>query len=109
MVKLLKNGTITTVAQALADELGQDGTDHSPSEAPSAPAGSSAAEPLDEPAAPQQHRSGTKAGTPVPLPAEATGAKVLDFLKQEVATVMGLRPERVNVNRPLNKLGMDSL
>ncbi|MGW2125699.1 acyl carrier protein, partial [Streptomyces sp. NPDC001758] len=31
------------------------------------------------------------------------------FLKQEVAVVMGLRAERVNVSRPLNRLGMDSL
>ncbi|MFW6718569.1 SDR family NAD(P)-dependent oxidoreductase [Streptomyces sp. MAR4 CNY-716] len=50
---------------------------------------------------------------PVVPPAAATqaapGADLLDFLKQEVATVMGLRPERVNADRPLNKLGMDSL
>ncbi|AUH43396.1 type I polyketide synthase [Streptomyces sp. CMB-StM0423] len=39
----------------------------------------------------------------------APDAEVLDFLKQEVATVMGLRPERVNASRPLNRLGMDSL
>ncbi|WP_181785274.1 type I polyketide synthase [Streptomyces phytophilus] len=47
--------------------------------------------------------------TAVPPAAAAPDTEALDFLKQEVATVMGLRPERVNVNRPLNKLGMDSL
>ncbi|WP_254396452.1 acyl carrier protein, partial [Streptomyces sp. AC512_CC834] len=36
-------------------------------------------------------------------------SELLDFLKQEVAVVMGLRAERVNVSRPLNRLGMDSL
>jgi acyl carrier protein len=39
----------------------------------------------------------------------APSGELLDFLKQEAAVVMGLRPERVNVNRPLNRLGMDSL
>ncbi|MFD3625187.1 type I polyketide synthase, partial [Streptomyces sp. NPDC058698] len=39
----------------------------------------------------------------------APSDELLDFLKQEVAVVMGLRPERVNTNRPLNRLGMDSL
>ncbi|WP_188114006.1 type I polyketide synthase [Streptomyces apricus] len=36
-------------------------------------------------------------------------SELLDFLKQEVAVVMGLRAERINVSRPLNRLGMDSL
>lgn len=31
------------------------------------------------------------------------------FLRTQAAEVLGLRPERVNANRPLNRMGMDSL
>jgi acyl transferase domain-containing protein/NADPH:quinone reductase-like Zn-dependent oxidoreductase/acyl carrier protein len=52
------------------------------------------------------------ASTTAPRPVTASAApagELLDFLKQEVAAVMGLRAERININRPLNRLGMDSL
>ncbi|WP_062214439.1 type I polyketide synthase [Streptomyces sp. NBRC 109706] len=55
-----------------------------------------------------------QATTTEPAPAAAEGggtdlAELLDFLRQEVAAVMGTRPERVNPNRPLSRIGMDSL
>ncbi|MFF0110352.1 type I polyketide synthase [Streptomyces hirsutus] len=120
MVQLLKDGTITTVAQALATELNSERrsdtapngaaapavTDGASAQAPVAPAASrpEAATADAEPAAPV-------ADTPQsPVSGQAVPSEeLLDFLKQEVAVVMGLRAERVNVNRPLNRLGMDSL
>ncbi|UED87559.1 type I polyketide synthase [Streptomyces profundus] len=48
--------------------------------------------------------------TPAAEPAGGADlAELLDFLRQEVAAVMGTRPERVNLNRPLSRIGMDSL
>nr|WP_127891569.1 type I polyketide synthase [Streptomyces sp. S10(2018)] len=124
MVQLLKDGTITTVAQALATELNSAkeaagtvpdnavatavGTDSTPPEDAVAPADArrEAADRESEQSMPASSPSQTPADTKAaPAPAE----ELLDFLKQEVAVVMGLRPERVNVNRPLNRLGMDSL
>ncbi|TWD12858.1 acyl transferase domain-containing protein [Streptomyces sp. T12] len=115
MVQLLKDGTITTVAQALATELNSaDGladtalpaTGDAPAEVAAVPIA-----PAPEAAAPAAAPSAPTAGAPqtsAPVQA-APGSELLDFLKQEVAVVMGLRPERVNTNRPLNRLGMDSL
>ncbi|CAM5594675.1 type I polyketide synthase [Streptomyces hirsutus] len=90
------------------------------------------AEPSTPPAAtePAEPRAATPPSAPVPVTASSSpepvaaarpapqspaagqavpSEELLDFLKQEVAVVMGLRAERVNVNRPLNRLGMDSL
>ncbi|MGE6733134.1 type I polyketide synthase [Streptomyces sp. NPDC059900] len=58
-----------------------------------------------------------KANIPAPRSADVAPAPaavvpstdLLESVKREVAVVMGLRPERLNVNRPLNRLGMDSL
>src|SRR5690606_10123262 len=115
MVQLLKDGTITTVAQALAAELNSaDGpADTAPLATGDAPAEVVAAPvaPASEAAAPAAAPSLPTAGAPqTSAPVQvAPGGELLDFLKQEVAVVMGLRPERVNTNRPLNRLGMDSL
>ncbi|MGA5461004.1 type I polyketide synthase [Streptomyces cellulosae] len=112
MVQLLKDGSITTVAQALAAELNSaDGpadteppmTGDAPTEAAAAPAPQAAA-PTAAPSTPTAGAPQTSAS-----PQAAPGGELLDFLKQEVAVVMGLRPERVNTNRPLSRLGMDSL
>ncbi|MFC9162143.1 acyl carrier protein, partial [Streptomyces fungicidicus] len=104
MVQLLKDGTITTVAQALAAEL--NSADGPADTAPPA-TGDTPAETAAAPAAPSLPAAGAPQ-TSAPVQA-APGGELLDFLKQEVAVVMGLRPERVNTNRPLNRLGMDSL
>ncbi|MFI1220276.1 acyl carrier protein, partial [Streptomyces althioticus] len=112
MVQLLKDGSITTVAQALAAELNfADGpadteppvTGDAPTEAAAAPAPQAAA-PVAAPSTPTAGAPQTSASAQA-----APGGELLDFLKQEVAVVMGLRPERVNTNRPLSRLGMDSL
>ncbi|MDQ0601967.1 acyl transferase domain-containing protein/NAD(P)-dependent dehydrogenase (short-subunit alcohol dehydrogenase family)/acyl carrier protein [Streptomyces canus] len=119
MVQLLKDGSITTVAQALAAELhpAQGPADtvtddagapvavdepEAGSVAPVAPVAETAA-PAEAPAAPESAGAQTAVAQAVP------GSELLDFLRQEAAVVMGLRAERVNVNRPLNRLGMDSL
>ncbi|MBK3562672.1 type I polyketide synthase [Streptomyces sp. MBT62] len=106
MVQLLKDGTITTVAQALTTELAP-GTSVEPepaaaTEPEAAPVPTVAAVVAEPPASTD---SPTDQGPQPSAPSE----EVMAFLKQEVAVVMGLRPERVNVNRPLNRLGMDSL
>ncbi|MFF8481889.1 SDR family NAD(P)-dependent oxidoreductase [Streptomyces antibioticus] len=119
MVQLLKDGTITTVAQALAAEL-------SPAQGPAAtvvddavaPAVAGEPEeravapvaPVVDPAVPAEAPAVPETGEAQTVSAQAVqGGELLDFLKQEAAVVMGLRAERVNVNRPLNRLGMDSL
>ncbi|MFI8489512.1 type I polyketide synthase [Streptomyces rubrogriseus] len=123
MVQLLKNGTITTVAQALASELEpveeESDTKADDSATPVAATGStppvaevtsveasleSQASAAAEPSLPGARASQAPEAAQAPPTDE-----LLDFLKQEVAVVMGLRPERVNINRPLNRLGMDSL
>ncbi|WGD39101.1 type I polyketide synthase [Streptomyces cathayae] len=121
MVQLLKDGTITTVAQALATELAPTGNaDTAPSNTASESAAAvsspdegtttrvavaSGTEAVEESAQPVRPTDRPEAGTADGAPA----GELLDFLKQEVSVVMGLRAERVNVNRPLNRLGMDSL
>ena len=120
MVRLLRNGTISTVAQALATELERGGgaagggvdnaaaapaaTDRTSSDAAVAPseADPEATSPDAEPSMPGSPQSSAVAQ-------DAPPEELLDFLKREVAVVMGLRPERVNVGRPLSRLGMDSL
>ncbi|MYR45019.1 acyl carrier protein, partial [Streptomyces sp. SID5910] len=113
MVQLLKDGTITTVAQALANELRPveewSGTKADDSAASTVATGS--APPVGEVASVEaSHESTAPAATEPSLPdANASQApeaaqtpptdELLDFLKQEVAVVMGLRPERVNINR----------
>ncbi|MFI8093264.1 SDR family NAD(P)-dependent oxidoreductase [Streptomyces sp. NPDC086080] len=109
MVQLLKDGTITTVAQALAAEL--NSADASAGTTPPATADTpaeAAATPAPEPAVPAAPAARPAPQAPVSGHTAPSG-ELLDFLKQEVAVVMGLRPERVNTNRPLNRLGMDSL
>uniref|UniRef100_UPI0028D42155 type I polyketide synthase n=1 Tax=Streptomyces kroppenstedtii TaxID=3051181 RepID=UPI0028D42155 len=120
MVQLLKDGTVTTVAEALANELNSTdaapkstaGTATAPTTADDAPA-QKAATPAPAPvvATSVPEPAATAQPTPqTPAPGHATpSSELLDFLKQEVAVVMGLRAERVNVSRPLNRLGMDSL
>ncbi|MFI6551365.1 SDR family NAD(P)-dependent oxidoreductase [Streptomyces prunicolor] len=113
MVQLLRDGTITTVAQALTNALAPGAAaDPQPvvaAEPDAAPA------PAAEPKASAPELQHTDAPVEPQQPADqdtrtsAPSEEVLAFLKQEVAVVMGLRPERVNVNRPLNRLGMDSL
>ncbi|GHH92970.1 type I polyketide synthase [Streptomyces capillispiralis] len=98
MVQLLKDGTITTVAQALATELAPDTGENN---AASTVAPTTAPEPAPAPA--------PAAPSAPAAPATPPNTELVDFLKQEVAVVMGLRPERLNINRPLNRLGMDSL
>ncbi|MET9565792.1 type I polyketide synthase [Streptomyces tauricus] len=122
MVQLLKDGTVTTVAQALATELNSTGattvtTPVSAAEtvAPHSAPVQEAAAPAPAPVAPASVPEPVAAAQPAPqAPASASAhttpdSELLDFLKQEVAVVMGLRAERVNVSRPLNRLGMDSL
>ncbi|MEU2900748.1 SDR family NAD(P)-dependent oxidoreductase [Streptomyces sp. NPDC001273] len=123
MVQLLKDGTVTTVAQALATELNSadtttettpddaaaPATTHdAPVRASAAPVTPEVAVPVAGPSVPEP----VAAARPAPQSAttgQAVPSELLDFLKQEVAVVMGLRAERVNVSRPLNRLGMDSL
>jgi acyl transferase domain-containing protein/NAD(P)-dependent dehydrogenase (short-subunit alcohol dehydrogenase family)/acyl carrier protein len=112
MVQLLKDGTITTVAQALATELEPAaGLADTAPDSPAAPAAT--ADTPAEAAAASRIAPTPEAASPAAPAADAPQAppsgELLDFLKQEVAVVMGLRPERVNTNRPLNRLGMDSL
>ncbi|MGW3647540.1 SDR family NAD(P)-dependent oxidoreductase [Streptomyces sp. NPDC000878] len=115
MVQLLKDGTVTTVVQALTAELTSTSTPNAQPDvtpAPAAPATPAPAvaqprarktvEPQDPELQPEQPDAD---GTPP----NAAGEEVLAFVKEQVAVVMGLRPERVNVSRPLNRLGMDSL
>ncbi|WP_431948507.1 type I polyketide synthase [Actinacidiphila sp. bgisy167] len=116
MVQLLKDGTITTVAQALTTALAP-----APQTAAPAPAPSPAAEPAAAPApasavaaeaAGEAEAPAPAAPAPAPVasrPDTAADEEVLAFVKQEVALVIGLRPERLNLSRPLNRLGMDSL
>ncbi|MEV7145123.1 SDR family NAD(P)-dependent oxidoreductase [Streptomyces sp. NPDC093084] len=111
MVQLLKDGTITTVAQALAAELSESDGQVTASDPSSSPVSDDSP---DHAAAPDAEAAGSApvatASNPQPTnAAPAPSGELLDFLKGEVAVVMGLRPERVNVNRPLNRLGMDSL
>ncbi|MCX4561594.1 SDR family NAD(P)-dependent oxidoreductase [Streptomyces phaeochromogenes] len=113
MVQLLKDGTITTVVQALTAELNSADTtapqpDTTPAPATPAPA------PVTPAAAQPQKAAQPEQPKPQPVAdaAPSRGADdttVLAFVKEAVAVVMGLRAERVNVSRPLNKLGMDSL
>ncbi|MDG5808823.1 type I polyketide synthase [Streptomyces ossamyceticus] len=117
MVQLLKDGTISTVAQALAAELSPvQGSADSVADDAAAPAAADepdrasplaspaeAAAPAEAPPVPETGGAQTASAQAVP------SGELLDFLKQEAAVVMGLRAERVNVNRPLNRLGMDSL
>ncbi|WP_230193476.1 type I polyketide synthase [Streptomyces coriariae] len=109
---------LTGVHQPLpsaAPEHDQQGVEAvAPAQAP-APTEQRAAAPA--PAAPETASASETAPAPAarPVPQAAASAQaapsgeLLDFLKQEAAVVMGLRAERVNVNRPLNRLGMDSL
>ncbi|WP_329557601.1 SDR family NAD(P)-dependent oxidoreductase [Streptomyces sp. NBC_00696] len=122
MVQLLKDGTITTVVQALTAELNSaTATGLQPAEAPVpaqpvtpappepvAPTASSQAPKPTEPEhtdslpeQPSQAADGT--------PSNADHTRVLEFVKEQVAVVMGVRVERLNASRPLNRLGMDSL
>ncbi|WP_415942021.1 type I polyketide synthase [Streptomyces sp. 067-1] len=107
MVQLLKDGTVTSVAQALAAEL--NSADASAHDAPTQTAAAPAA-PRPEATAPATEPVVAEPAAQAPASGSATpSSELLDFLKQEVAVVMGLRAERVNVSRPLNRLGMDSL
>ncbi|WP_263167450.1 type I polyketide synthase [Streptomyces sp. SCSIO ZS0520] len=121
MVQLLKNGTLTTVAQALATELQPieepSGTTVGGTGAPRATADAAETN-AAAPSTPDAEAAPPVAAPPAPAPAAPPAAasaqaeedgELLDFLKQEIATVMGLRPERLNASRPLNRLGMDSL
>ncbi|MFE2540544.1 SDR family NAD(P)-dependent oxidoreductase [Actinacidiphila glaucinigra] len=45
----------------------------------------------------------------VPAPRGATDPGVVETLKKIAAAVLGLKPERVNAGRPLNRMGMDSM
>ncbi|MEU3855343.1 type I polyketide synthase [Streptomyces sp. NPDC029554] len=118
MVQLLKDGTITTVAQALAAELDaarstadsgiaaaaapvNADVPEGPAAAPSTPAAEAAAVEASTATEAGQARTDTAQGVP--------SSELVEFLRQEAAVVMGLRAERVNVSRPLNRLGMDSL
>ncbi|MFE7076293.1 SDR family NAD(P)-dependent oxidoreductase [Streptomyces sp. NPDC057620] len=127
MVQLLKDGTITTVVQALAAELNSATPSASQPEtapAPTTPAAPAPAAPrVPAPAAVspvQAQPEKTAAPQPKPelqaqsveddaAPVNGTDNTVLAFVKEAVAVVMGLRAERLNVSRPLNRLGMDSL
>ncbi|MFE1800827.1 acyl carrier protein, partial [Streptomyces sp. NPDC059517] len=121
MVQLLKDGTVTTVAQALATELNSTHTTAAttpdsttaPTTAHAAPVQKAAAPapaPVAPTAVPKPAAADAQPVSQAPAPGHATSdSELLDFLKQEVAVVMGLRAERVNVSRPLNRLGMDSL
>ncbi|MFD6291843.1 acyl carrier protein, partial [Streptomyces sp. NPDC060205] len=120
MVQLLKDGTVTTVAQALATELNSTHTTATTTPdsaaetvAPHSTPVQEAPTPAPAPAAPASVPKPLTAAQPAPqAPASThttTDSELLNFLKQEVAVVMGLRAERVNVSRPLNRLGMDSL
>ncbi|KAA0909367.1 hypothetical protein FGF04_39670, partial [Streptomyces apricus] len=120
MVQLLKDGTVTTVAQALATELNSTGTATVAAPDNASASATTSDAPVQEVAAPA---SASVAPTATPEPAVTArpvpqapassqavpSSELLDFLKQEVAVVMGLRAERINVSRPLNRLGMDSL
>ncbi|WP_406500170.1 type I polyketide synthase [Streptomyces sp. NBC_00846] len=115
MVQLLKDGTITTVVQALSAELNSGGTTAETADATPAPTVPAPAAQHQAPvaAAPQPDptpETVTAVEAPLTGPAGAApNRELLEFVKQQVAVVMGLRPERVNVSRPLNRLGMDSL
>ncbi|MGA5452718.1 type I polyketide synthase [Streptomyces umbrinus] len=113
MVQLLKDGSITTVVQALAAELNSGDTPAvQPDTAPAPAALNSPAPAAVAPAATQPPKTAEpEQPRPTADAAPSSGAddKVLAFVKEAVAVVMGLRAERVNVSRPLNRLGMDSL
>ncbi|MFF1676167.1 SDR family NAD(P)-dependent oxidoreductase [Streptomyces sp. NPDC058256] len=120
MVQLLKDGTITTVVQALTAELNAANApitqpDATPAAAaPTTPAPAISAE--AQPQAPKTAEPEHPDARPEQLQTAADGTpsstadeEVLAFVKQAVAVVMGVRAERLNVSRPLNRLGMDSL
>ncbi|WP_329182758.1 type I polyketide synthase [Actinacidiphila glaucinigra] len=114
MVQLLKDGTITTVAQALTAELAPTPDTATPAPAPApagqgTPATAPAADEPAEPEAPAPAATATAAPAPAAARQDTPDEDVLAFVKQEVAVVIGLRPERLNLSRPLNRLGMDSL
>lgn len=76
---------------------------HTPREVPAA---THPEPPQPEPAAPAQ----TAATTSPPARGMTLDPEsAMAFLRVQTAEVLGLRPERVNVNRPLNRMGMDSL
>lgn len=47
--------------------------------------------------------------TPTPAPQVVADPAVVEALKKAVAEVLGLNQERLNVTRPLNRMGMDSM
>ncbi|WP_326718859.1 SDR family NAD(P)-dependent oxidoreductase [Streptomyces sp. NBC_00243] len=114
MVQLLKDGTITTVVQALAAELNPANTPAAQPDVTPAPTTVAATNTAQLPAqkAAEPERPDIEPAEPQPTAADAPPSadeEVLAFVKQQVAVVMGVRLERLNVNRPLNRLGMDSL
>ncbi|MEV6974449.1 type I polyketide synthase [Kitasatospora sp. NPDC093806] len=116
IVELLKGGTIASVTQALAAGL----ADSTGAERPVAAAHPAPAEaPAATPPAPVAATPVVEPATPAPVPVVPTPSEpatplepsdaVQEFLVAEAAQVLGLRPERINANRPLQRMGMDSL
>ncbi|MFE9611845.1 SDR family NAD(P)-dependent oxidoreductase [Streptomyces sp. NPDC006012] len=63
-----------------------------------------------EPRAPRPEQPDRPVGPPVPeREAVRADTGVVEALKKVVADVLGLKPERLNASRPLNKMGMDSM
>ncbi|MFI0942731.1 type I polyketide synthase [Streptomyces sp. NPDC021020] len=105
IVKILKDGTLTAIAEALAEAGGAP----APDRPDTGSAGGAMTVPVAEPR-PAAPESLAAPEPDAPTAGASPGAEqVMAFLRAQTAEVLGLRPERVNVNRPLNRMGMDSL
>ncbi|MDT0477887.1 acyl carrier protein, partial [Streptomyces sp. DSM 41014] len=94
LAKILSGQSVADLTDFLSDERGTR-SDSAPA-APLAPAVSEPAPVVEEPVV-------------VLAPSTERGAEIQRFLVERVAKVLALPVDRLNVRKPLNRLGMDSL
>ncbi|WP_019815654.1 type I polyketide synthase [Saccharomonospora saliphila] len=102
-VKLLNNGSITTVAQNVRESLSTESASARRAESEAVDTGGSV-----NPGSPEP--PGTERRDPEPAsPATPAVDQVEGRLVELAAAVLGMRSERINTALPLKKMGMDSL